>query len=125
MNISNHSIFLNNNETFLHILRLIDIMKALKILKKVNPELVIWIVALIVLALTNPTEHHLTLCPLSNFGFRYCPGCGLGRSVSYLFRGDIIASFRMHPLGIFALGIIGYRIIQIINIQYIHKPTIK
>lgn len=102
-----------------------DVMKIMKILSKVNLELVIWLTALIVLAFINPTEHHLTLCPLSNMGFKYCPGCGLGRSVSYLFRGDFSASFNMHPLGIFALGIIGYRIIQIINKQYIHKPTFK
>lgn len=100
-------------------------METLKILKKVDLELIIWLVALIMLALINPTEHHLTLCPLSNLGFRYCPGCGLGRSVSYLFRGDISASFHMHPLGIFALVIIVYRIIQIINKQYIHKTTLK
>jgi len=102
-----------------------DVMKIMKAFKKVNLELVIWLAALITLALTNPTEHHSTLCPLSNMGFTYCPGCGLGRSISYLFRGDFNASFHMHPLGIFALGIIGYRIIQIINTQYIHKPTFK
>ncbi|MDP4291669.1 MAG: DUF2752 domain-containing protein [Bacteroidota bacterium] len=100
-------------------------MKILNSLRKIDLELVIWLTALVMLALTNPTEHHWTLCPLSNLGFKYCPGCGLGRSISYLFRGDISASFHMHPLGIFALGIISYRIIQIINKQYIHKPTIK
>jgi hypothetical protein len=100
-------------------------MKIVNILKKVNPELVIWLAALIFLALSNPTEHHSTLCPLSNLGFKYCPGCGLGRSVSYLFRGDLNASFHMHPLGIFAVGVISYRIVQIINHQYIHKPTLK
>ena len=100
-------------------------MKIVNTLRKVNLELVIWLTALVILALTNPTEHHLTLCPLSNIGFKYCPGCGLGRSVSYLFRGDLNASFHMHPLGVFALGIIGYRIIQIINNQYIHKPTLN
>ena len=125
MNISYLSIFLKNNETFSHFLRLIDVMRIQKILANVNLELVIWVTALVVLALINPVEHHLTLCPLNNMGFKYCPGCGLGRSISYLFRGDFIASFHMHPLGIFALGTIGYRIIQLINIQYIHKPIFK
>jgi hypothetical protein len=118
-------LYLNNNETFLTNLRLIGIMKIINTLKKVDLELVIWLTALVVLALSNPVYHHITLCPLDNLGFKYCPGCGLGRSISYLFRGDINASFRMHPLGIFALGIIGYRIIQIINKQYIHKPTLN
>ena len=125
MHISNHYIILDNNETFLTNLRLIEVMNSMKVLKRVNLELVIWIAALVMLAFTNPTEHHLTLCPLSNLGFKYCPGCGLGRSIAYLFRGNLNASFRMHPLGIFALGVIGYRIIQIINNQYIHKPTLK
>ncbi len=99
------------------------IMKTMSVLKRINIELVIWISALVLLAFTNPTEHHWSLCPLYNLGFKYCPGCGLGRSIAYLFRGDFVHSFQMHPLGIFAVGVIGYRIYQIINTQYIHKQT--
>ena len=95
----------------------------MSILKKVNVELVIWIGALVLLAFTNPAEHNFTLCPFNNLGFKYCPGCGLGRSIAYLFRGDFIRSFQMHPLGIFAVGVIGFRIYQIINKQYFHKST--
>ncbi|NWJ50509.1 MAG: DUF2752 domain-containing protein [Bacteroidetes bacterium] len=91
--------------------------------KIINIELIFWICALILLAFTNPNEHHFTLCPFSNLGFKYCPGCGIGRSIAYLFRGDIIHSFQMHPLGIFALAVIDFRIYQIINNQYIHKQT--
>jgi hypothetical protein len=103
--------------------RQIGVMNKMGILKKINIELVFWISALVLLAFTNPAEHHFTLCPFSNLGFKYCPGCGLGRSIAYLFKGDFIHSFQTHPLGIFAVGVIGYRIYQIINKQYINKPT--
>lgn len=77
-------------------------------------ELVFWIAALTVLAISNPTEHHFTLCPLANLGLEdWCPGCGLGRSISYLFRGEFATSFHQHWLGMPALGIILYRIYQL------------
>lgn len=79
-------------------------------------EASIWIISLIYLSLINvPEKTNFTLCPLSNLGFEFCPGCGLGNSISYLFRGDIVSSFQSHPLGIFALIIISLRIISIIN----------
>jgi hypothetical protein len=74
-------------------------------------ELVFWIAALISLALTNPTEQaHFTLCPLKLLGFTWCPGCGLGHSISFLFHGDIKRSFHAHWLGVPAVMIILHRI---------------
>ena len=79
-------------------------------------EALIWIFGLSYLAFINsPGEIHFTICPISNLGFDFCPGCGLGNSVSYLFKGDFISSFNAHPLGILALLIITLRIISIIN----------
>lgn len=63
-------------------------------------EAFIWLSALLLLALSNPYIHHYTLCPLDNLGFDYCPGCGLGRSIGFLFRLDFVSSFFSHPLGI-------------------------
>jgi len=63
----------------------------------------------------NPENTHFTICPFANFGFEFCPGCGLGNSISYIFMGNFIESFHSHPLGIFALIIIALRIITIIN----------
>ena len=63
----------------------------------------------------HPGESHFTICPLANLGIEFCPGCGLGASISYLFRGDFILSIQSHPLGIFALIIITLRIISIIK----------
>ena len=79
-------------------------------------EAVVWILGLLVLIFIHiPGETHFTICPLANLGIEFCPGCGLGNSISYLFRGDLISSFYSHPLGIFALIIIVLRIISIIK----------
>jgi hypothetical protein len=74
-------------------------------------ELVFWLAALISLALTDPGQSaHYSLCPLKAIGFTWCPGCGLGHSISWLFRGNIINSWHAHWFGVPALVIILYRI---------------
>lgn len=78
-----------------------------------NLEAFVWIGALIVLAFSDPMASHYSLCPLHNMGFDWCPGCGLGHSISWLFRGQIEQSFYAHPLGIPALIIILFRIFSI------------
>ncbi|HEY4327456.1 MAG TPA: DUF2752 domain-containing protein [Mucilaginibacter sp.] len=66
---------------------------------------------LISLAFTNPLgESHFALCPLKLLGFKWCPGCGLGHSISFLFHGDLNRSFHAHWLGMPALAIILHRI---------------
>lgn len=73
----------------------------------------VWTAALICLACYNPaTEPHLALCPLYNLGITFCPGCGLGRSIAYFFHGQFRLSLTTHPLGIFAVIILSFRIIQ-------------
>ena len=80
-------------------------------------ELFFWITALTLLALAKPidyhTGYHFTYCPLANMGFRWCPGCGLGRSITQLFHGNIRESLRFHWLGIPAVLIIGCRIVTL------------
>ena len=85
----------------------------LTMLKKANLELFIWIAALLLLAFLNPDSNQVSLCPLKFLGFHYCPGCGLGRSIALLFRGRFAESFAMHPLGSFAMVMIGFRIFQL------------
>jgi hypothetical protein len=88
----------------------------MRVWKLIGIEATVWILGLFYLALINsPGTTHFTICPLSNLGFKYCPGCGLGNSISYLFKGDLISSFHSHPLGIFAFIVIALRIISIIN----------
>ena len=84
--------------------------------KVVGLESAIWISSLIYLALFNdPFHKHFTICPLSNAGFDYCPGCGLGNSISFLFNGYFLESFNTHYLGIPAVIIIMYRIFSLIK----------
>jgi hypothetical protein len=78
-----------------------------------NFELFFWIAALIFMANLDPAHPpDFSLCLWSHLGLP-CPGCGLGRSLAYLFRGQITASFITHPLGIPALLIISRRIVHL------------
>ena len=82
-------------------------------LRRLPLEAVCWLTGLLSLALTDPSGAHFTLCPLRNAGFGFCPGCGLGRSVSLLFHGELSASVHAHPLGIFAAIVLSLRIINL------------
>lgn len=92
-------------------------------IKMLGFEGIVWTTAVIYLAfIFNPAESHFTICPLSNFGFEECPGCGLGRSISLLFSGKFVESFQTHILGIPAVIILISRIITILKTNYsIHK----
>lgn len=90
--------------------------KIFRIWNFIGFEATIWLLGLFYLAIIHtPDMSHFTICPLSNLGFEFCPGCGLGNSISYLFRGDFASSFHSHPLGIFGMIIIAIRIISIIK----------
>ncbi len=88
-------------------------------------ELSVWITALILLAFMAPTDNHASLCPLNSTGVAFCPGCGLGHSISWLFHGNISASIKSHPLGIAAVFVLLTRIYTLIkyNISDISKPN--
>jgi len=94
-----------------------SLMKKLqKVWLLIGFEAVVWILGLLFLILIHtPGKTHLTICPLANLGIDFCPGCGLGNSISYLFRGEFVFSFHSHPLGIFAFVVITTRIISIIK----------
>jgi hypothetical protein len=78
-------------------------------------ELIFWCTALISLWFLELYNSQFSLCPLNQLGFAWCPGCGLGRSINLFMKGDLIASWQMHPLGGFALAVILYRIFEIIK----------
>lgn len=90
-------------------------MKELKsFLKVVKWEAVFWLAGLIYLLTVNPYHtQEFTFCPFHNLGITFCPGCGLGRSISFFFHGDLIHSLKTHPLGIIALVIISFRIMDL------------
>ncbi|OCX50510.1 hypothetical protein BEL04_22295 [Mucilaginibacter sp. PPCGB 2223] len=81
-----------------------------------NFELIFWVAALLCLSLASPSSNtHFTLCPLKLMGFGWCPGCGLGHSIIYLFHGQVSASLHAHWLGIPAVVVIFYRITQLFS----------
>jgi len=77
-------------------------------------ELAFWLCSIMLLALAPPgSGTHYSLCLFKIAGISFCPGCGLGHSISYLLQGNIRASFSAHPLGFFALVIILYRVYKL------------
>lgn len=81
-------------------------------------EISFWISALVLLAIMPPgTDPHYSFCIFKLLGFSHCPGCGLGHSISYLFHGNLRDSIAAHPLGIFAVLVILYRIFQLCKLH--------
>jgi hypothetical protein len=78
-----------------------------------NLELWFWFAGIVFLFFWSPAASHFTLCPISNLGLDFCPGCGLGHAIHYAMWLDFKASFNWHPLGIPALLIILHRIITL------------
>lgn len=97
----------------------------LRILYRKYFELTFWITALALIAvMPTGTDPHYSFCLFKLMGFKYCPGCGIGHSVSYLFHGDIKKSLSVHPFGIFAVIILLRRIYHLIRL-HIFSKTIK
>lgn len=99
-----------------------------RVLRSFTPyfELSFWVMALVSLALMNPlAEAHFSLCLFKFLGFRFCPGCGLGHSITWLFHGNVQESFKAHSMGIFALPVILYRIFILAKSRWIFLTHIK
>jgi hypothetical protein len=82
--------------------------------KAIEWEALVWIVGLAVVALGNPDNpRHFTLFPPTLlFGIR-SPGYNLGHSISLLFHGRIGESIQANLLGIPAVLILSFRIVQL------------
>jgi hypothetical protein len=86
-------------------------------------ELAFWLCGLIGLAIGDPaSQAHFTLCPLKLMGLTWCPGCGLGHSISWLFHGDLKNSLHAHWLGIPAVIVIVHRI-YVLGKEKVFKPA--
>lgn len=86
-----------------------------------------WLVlaaALLLMAFIDPADERVSFCVIDRFRFTFCPGCGLGRSVAYFFRGDIQASLAMHPAGIVAVFVLLGRIMHILKRNRTYKTEI-
>ena len=86
-------------------------------------ELFFWVGSLIAILMLEPnTANHMSLCPLSQLGFDWCPGCGLGRSMNLLAHGEFSDSWSMHPLGMLAYVVIFHRIWNLVkNLKTTHN----
>ena len=92
-----------------------NFLSSLLVYFKKRFELIFWIFSLLWLGFSNPSEAHFSLCPIKNLGFTWCLGCGLGHSISAIFRLQIEQSFQYHWFGIPALLIILHRIYQLVK----------
>ena len=98
--------------------------------KTINPagyllEAGIWLTGLVALAFLDPGQPHLfSLCPFSWVSENFCPGCGLGHAVAYLFRGNLEASWEEHPLGLPALLLLIWRMVVLVK-NYLFLKSYK
>ncbi|MGB8193485.1 MAG: DUF2752 domain-containing protein [Chitinophagaceae bacterium] len=89
-----------------------------------NVEAFAWIGALILPAFVDPfAETHFSWCFFKNIGISWCPGCGLGKSLALLYRGNFSQSFFAHPLGIFAFLVLLNRIIILLKKNLTHSKA--
>lgn len=79
-------------------------------------EAFIWLPGIVLLAMYNPADGcHFSLCLFKNLGLTFCPGCGIGHSIAWFFRGELQQSFQAHPFGIPALLLLFYRIFVVFS----------
>ena len=89
--------------------------RIIRIVSFLTFEPVIWLAAIAYLAIHNPyAQTDFSICPLKWMGFHWCPGCGLGRSISFLLHGDLPSSIRTHILGIPALLVLLQRTLSVL-----------
>lgn len=84
--------------------------------RRIPAEAWVWILGLVGVAVLAPTlENTVTFCIPNMLGVDWCPGCGLGRSIAHLARGDVQASFSAHPFAIPAVAILTTHIFHLIR----------
>lgn len=81
-------------------------------------EWFIFSAGLILLAFMNPEDAGTSLCFFEWAGIDFCPGEGLGHSISYTFRGDLTSAFHAHMAGPAAVFILTARIIYLLKNLY-------
>jgi hypothetical protein len=84
------------------------------------PEALVWLGGLALVAVLDPAAPGwFSVCPFHHFGewlgVPFCPGCGLGRSIGWLARGEFERSLAAHPLGIPAVGMLGARSVVLLR----------
>ncbi len=98
----------------------------LQVMKKINQifsyldfEALFWICALLLLAVSDPySKVHYTLFLPSILFDIPSPGYGLGHSISHFFHGNILLSFKTHPLGIITIIVLLGRSVSLLRKSY-------
>lgn len=92
----------------------------------IRHEAVLWTIGLAILAIMDPaSQTHFSLCPLQNLGIDWCPGCGLGHSISYALHGDMQRSLHAHPFGLFGLLVLASRIASLASSSFAPEPIVS
>lgn len=79
-------------------------------------ELIIWLSILVYLFILNRyLDPHFSFCIFNKIGIVWCPGCGLGKAVSFFIHGEVVKSIYSHPLGIPATIFIALRIYKLVE----------
>ena len=85
-------------------------------IRRVPLEAVIWTAGLAAMACADPTAEGLfDACLFKWMGAAWCPGCGLGHAVAYLFHGDVAQSVAAHPLGVVVVPVLIGHIGQLVR----------
>ncbi|MEQ9265320.1 MAG: DUF2752 domain-containing protein [Balneolaceae bacterium] len=77
---------------------------------KTHFEWMAFLTGLILMASMSPSDTGLSFCLFERLGVSFCPGEGLGHSISYLFRGEFNEALQANLMGPFAVLILGLRI---------------
>ena len=78
-------------------------------------EIAAFSIGLLLLVFMDPyTTTGPGLCLLEKLGFQYCPGDGLGHSISFIFRGELGNAMEANILGPFAVLILSGRILYLL-----------
>lgn len=76
-------------------------------------EWVVFACGLILLGFMSPENTGISFCFFDFIGIEFCPGEGLGHSISYTFRGDFSSAMEAHLAGPAAIIILSARIMYI------------
>ncbi len=82
-------------------------------------EIAAFSLGLALLAFMDPSSTAgFDLCLFDQLGISFCPGDGLGHSISYTFQGDINNALNANILGPFSIIILSSRIVYLIHKRF-------
>lgn len=90
-----------------------------------NFEWIALAAGLFLLAIMSPYDKGQSFCLLEYAGYDFCPGDGLGHSISFFFRGEFQNSLHAHFMGMPAVLILSMRILFLLNNNFNQKERIS